>query len=96
MGLAPPPSSVLWGVGHIHAATREAPMSAKLPSSLVLVGAGKMGQAMLEGWLKLGLDPASVTAIDPHLILMPMPARASNASGCGSFPLRTALCRPRL
>jgi pyrroline-5-carboxylate reductase len=26
-----------------------------------------MGQAMLEGWLKLGLDPASVTAVDPKL-----------------------------
>lgn len=36
-----------------------------LPASLVLVGAGKMGGAMLEGWLKLGLDPAGVTIIDP-------------------------------
>ena len=24
---------------------------------LVLVGAGKMGGALLEGWLRLGLDP---------------------------------------
>ncbi|MFI4995065.1 MAG: pyrroline-5-carboxylate reductase [Hyphomicrobiales bacterium] len=42
-------------------------MSVQLPSSIVLVGAGKMGQAMLSGWLALGLDPASVTAIDPLL-----------------------------
>ena len=42
-------------------------MSTDLPTSLVLVGAGKMGQAMLRGWLALGLDPAKVTAIDPHL-----------------------------
>lgn len=34
--------------------------------SLVLVGGGKMGGAMLEGWLKQGLAPASVTVIDPH------------------------------
>jgi pyrroline-5-carboxylate reductase len=34
---------------------------------LLLLGAGKMGGAMLEGWLRLGLDPASVTVLDPHL-----------------------------
>jgi pyrroline-5-carboxylate reductase len=37
-----------------------------LPNSLVLVGAGKMGGAMLEGWLALGLDPKSIVAIDPY------------------------------
>ena len=36
-----------------------------LPSSLVLVGAGKMGGAMLQGWLALGLPPAAVSALDP-------------------------------
>ncbi len=36
-----------------------------LPSSLVLVGAGKMGGAMLQGWLALGLAPASVAVLDP-------------------------------
>ena len=36
-----------------------------LPSSLVLVGAGKMGGAMLEGWLKAGLDPARTGVLDP-------------------------------
>ncbi len=34
--------------------------------TLVLVGAGKMGGAMLEGWLALGLDPRSVVAIEPQ------------------------------
>lgn len=34
---------------------------------LVLLGAGKMGAAMLEGWLRLGLAPASVTVLDPNL-----------------------------
>lgn len=37
-----------------------------LPRSLVLVGAGKMGGAMLEGWLKGGLPGSAVTIIDPH------------------------------
>lgn len=32
---------------------------------LLLVGAGKMGGAMLEGWLRRGLDPGQVTVIDP-------------------------------
>lgn len=35
------------------------------PSSLVLVGAGKMGAAMLEGWLAAGLSPQAVTVLDP-------------------------------
>ena len=33
---------------------------------LALVGAGKMGAAMLEGWLALGLDPHNVVVIDPQ------------------------------
>jgi pyrroline-5-carboxylate reductase len=36
-----------------------------LPTSLVLVGCGKMGGAMLEGWLAMGLSPATITVIDP-------------------------------
>jgi pyrroline-5-carboxylate reductase len=36
-----------------------------LAGSLVLVGAGKMGGAMLEGWLRLGLDPARLAVIEP-------------------------------
>ncbi|MXQ10362.1 pyrroline-5-carboxylate reductase [Microvirga makkahensis] len=38
----------------------------RLPSSLVLVGAGKMGGSMLEGWLKVGMKPSGVTVIDPR------------------------------
>jgi pyrroline-5-carboxylate reductase len=37
----------------------------RFPASLILVGAGKMGGAMLEGWLNLGLDPRCVNIIDP-------------------------------
>lgn len=38
---------------------------------LVLLGAGRMGGAMLEGWLKQGLDPAAVTIIDPNATTAP-------------------------
>jgi pyrroline-5-carboxylate reductase len=43
------------------------------PASLALVGAGKMGGAMLEGWLSSGLPARSVTVIDPY------PSEAMNA-----------------
>ena len=33
--------------------------------TLVLVGAGKMGGAMLEGWLALGLDPVKIAIMEP-------------------------------
>ena len=37
----------------------------KLDGTLVLLGAGKMGGAMLEGWLKGGADPRKIVAFDP-------------------------------
>src|SRR5215210_3462980 len=36
------------------------------PGVLVLVGAGKMGGAMLDGWLRLGLEPQQVVVLDPQ------------------------------
>jgi len=33
---------------------------------ILLVGAGKMGGALLEGWLRLGLDPRNVTVLEPE------------------------------
>ena len=33
---------------------------------LVIVGAGKMGGALLEGWLRLGLDPKTVAVFEPQ------------------------------
>jgi pyrroline-5-carboxylate reductase len=41
-------------------------MSAGPGLNIVLVGAGKMGSALLEGWLGLGVDPAGVTVIEPQ------------------------------
>jgi pyrroline-5-carboxylate reductase len=42
------------------------PNASRLPSSLILVGAGKMGGSMLEGWLKVGVKPQGVTVLDPR------------------------------
>lgn len=38
-----------------------------LNGPVVLVGAGKMGGAILHGWLRGGLDPARVVALDPNI-----------------------------
>jgi pyrroline-5-carboxylate reductase len=40
-------------------------MTLRLAGPLLLVGAGKMGGALLEGWLRQGLDPAAVFVQDP-------------------------------
>ncbi|HEY6024728.1 MAG TPA: pyrroline-5-carboxylate reductase [Pseudolabrys sp.] len=39
---------------------------AKFRGALVLVGAGKMGSAMLDGWLARGLKPKQITVIEPY------------------------------
>jgi pyrroline-5-carboxylate reductase len=40
-------------------------MTLQLQGTLVLVGAGKMGGAMLEGWLKAGADARNIVVFDP-------------------------------
>jgi len=42
------------------------PSAKTLPTSLTLIGAGKMGGAMLRGWLALGLPPAAVSIIESN------------------------------
>jgi pyrroline-5-carboxylate reductase len=39
---------------------------AQVQDTIVLAGAGKMGGAMLSGWLAQGLDPKRVVVIEPH------------------------------
>jgi pyrroline-5-carboxylate reductase len=39
---------------------------AAIPGTLVLVGAGKMGGAMLDGWLALKLPPSKVVVLEPQ------------------------------
>ncbi|MBY0559041.1 pyrroline-5-carboxylate reductase [Hyphomicrobium sp.] len=42
-------------------------MSLNLNGSVVLAGAGKMGAALLQGWLDRGLDPAGIVIQEPNL-----------------------------
>jgi pyrroline-5-carboxylate reductase len=44
----------------------ETPDLQHLSGPLVLFGAGKMGSALLEGWLRLGLPPAQVAVVEPQ------------------------------
>jgi pyrroline-5-carboxylate reductase len=37
-----------------------------IPGTLVLLGAGKMGGALLEGWLKRGLPPKKLVVLEPQ------------------------------
>jgi pyrroline-5-carboxylate reductase len=46
--------------------TPPASTSPSLAVNIVLVGAGKMGGALLEGWIGLGVDPARITIIEPQ------------------------------
>jgi pyrroline-5-carboxylate reductase len=38
----------------------------KLSGTLLLVGAGKMGSAMLDGWLARGLKPRQLSIVEPQ------------------------------
>ncbi len=40
---------------------------AQIKGTVILAGAGKMGGALLTGWLARGLDPARVVILDPHV-----------------------------
>jgi pyrroline-5-carboxylate reductase len=42
------------------------PPLAGIRGAVVLAGVGKMGGALLEGWLALGLDPKSLVALEPE------------------------------
>jgi pyrroline-5-carboxylate reductase len=50
----------------LDAAMNNAEPLARIKGTIVLAGAGKMGGAMLSGWLAQGLDAASVVVIEPH------------------------------
>ena len=47
-------------------AARKPQSSLKAINSLVLLGAGKMGSAMLEGWVARGLAPKKITVLEPQ------------------------------
>lgn len=53
--------------GYLHMAAIDLSLK-HFPGEVVLVGHGRMGQAMLEGWLDQGLDPAKVIVFDPATV----------------------------
>jgi pyrroline-5-carboxylate reductase len=70
-------------------------------SSILFVGCGNMGGAMLQGWLRAGIDPARFTIVDPVLaeapygvtLLRAMPQAAFDAIVLGVKPqLLDAVC----
>jgi pyrroline-5-carboxylate reductase len=62
-----PPQSL--SPGTLSASPDVASPNASVPlqdGDVVLVGAGKMGGALLEGWVGLGIDPARIAVIEPQ------------------------------
>jgi len=59
-----------------------------MANGLLLVGCGKMGGAMLSGWLDQGTDPASVVVVEPAAALRtPLGARGVTAvASAGEIP----------
>ncbi|MBA5775762.1 pyrroline-5-carboxylate reductase [Stappia sp. F7233] len=59
---------------------------------LALIGAGKMGGAMLEGWVKRGADPRSIVVVDPK----PAPEMSDLLArhGIGHETALSASCKP--
>jgi pyrroline-5-carboxylate reductase len=50
----------------MNATTQSPHPLAQVTGSVLLVGAGKMGSAMLEGWMALGLEPSHIAVIEPQ------------------------------
>ena len=69
----------------------ESPDLRHLSGLLVLVGAGKMGGALLDGWLRLGLNPANVAVVEPQ----PSPQIAALADRGVQIRADTARTAPR-
>lgn len=63
-----------------------------LSGPVVLLGCGKMGSAMLEGWLKLGLPADKAVVLDPNLSAEAVAALA--AKGVSVNPELSAIATP--
>lgn len=53
---------------------------------ILLVGCGKMGRAMLEGWLEQGLKPADLFIAEPHPADLPVPVRQRVITDAAKVP----------
>lgn len=61
-------------------------MSSRPGDALWLVGCGNMGGAMLRRWIESGIDPATVTVIDPGAPAVPPGVRVVAAPSAGESP----------
>ena len=73
-------------------------MVAEKGAKLLLVGCGKMGGAMLDGWLSRGLAAADAIVAEPVEALRPRKdglrcVASSSASGPTGFPLACSIHR---
>src|SRR5258708_33195737 len=60
-----------------------------IAGNVVLTGAGKMGGALLQGWIGLGVDPARIVAIEPEPAA---PIAALSARGVRINPDPASIC----
>jgi pyrroline-5-carboxylate reductase len=60
-------------------------MLARMRGTILLVGCGKMGGALLEGWFKRGANPVDVMVIEP--------AGRGEVGPCGAHPALTCLAK---
>jgi pyrroline-5-carboxylate reductase len=54
--------------------------------TLLLVGCGKMGRAMLDGWLDQGLDAAKILIAEPHAVDLPAAIASRRVDEAGKAP----------
>jgi pyrroline-5-carboxylate reductase len=73
---------------------------ADFSGTLVLVGAGRMGGAMLQGWIALGIDPAKVVVLEPQpsreLINLTARGLRLNPEKCGEASVITIAVKPQV
>src|SRR5688572_18988119 len=71
-----------------HARDARPGMNLRLAGPLLLVGAGKMGGALLAGWLREGFDPKSIFILDPapSPVVADLIARHDIATGAAIKP----------
>jgi pyrroline-5-carboxylate reductase len=67
-GTSPAMTSYAGGSAPLHQGIKmnDAQPLAQITGTIVLAGAGKMGGAMLTGWLAGGLDPGRVVVVEPY------------------------------
>src|SRR5438128_4053767 len=65
-GTSPAMTSYVVGIAISDIAMNDSQSLAQIKTTIVLAGAGKMGGAMLSGWLARGLDAKRVAVIEPN------------------------------